>query len=360
MRTTENVGFKLPNYNDNVDIEDINYNFEETDKHIGSSIYLNENGAHGLRYNPMGYFEYYNTEESRWCIAPILSLPARRSLNDTSWEDISYISSHGLGENYWAIGDTKAVSLNGKCGMLELNATYYVYIIGFNHNSEIEGSGISFGCFKDKVSNGNDICLADSNYGGQPGLANYFIISDGSTIGRAVGWQRAAIRNSILGSSRTFSANAESDTTTNPNTGTLMSLFPESLRAVMKPITKYSSNPVDDSGSDTTEEISSTIDYLPLMSEYEITGDTMYSHSGEKDYQQQYEYYRQGYTSGAYIKKKHNDLSNAIYWTRSSADASSMSSRSNDFVVMTAMGSLGTAGSMDRRSSFGISPVFLV
>lgn len=41
--------------------------------------------------------------------------------------------------------------------------TVYAYILGFNHNSIIEGNGITFGGFKTAAKNGIDIALCDSH-----------------------------------------------------------------------------------------------------------------------------------------------------------------------------------------------------
>ena len=38
-------------------------------------------------------------------------------LNNNSWTLISIIASTGLAENYWSIGDTKEIVLNGTAGV---------------------------------------------------------------------------------------------------------------------------------------------------------------------------------------------------------------------------------------------------
>ena len=43
----------------------------------------------------------------------------------------------------------KKIVLNGTVGTVQFNNfETYVYIIGIDHNKEIEGTGITFGCFK--------------------------------------------------------------------------------------------------------------------------------------------------------------------------------------------------------------------
>lgn len=69
-------------------------------------------------------------------------------LNDNSWADIKKISDQGIGASCWSVGDTKSVLINGTIGTLTVNATCWAFILGFNHNSAIEGKGITFGGFK--------------------------------------------------------------------------------------------------------------------------------------------------------------------------------------------------------------------
>ena len=80
------------------------------------------------------------------------------------WSVIKSVADASQGANYWAVGDRKAVTVNGTVGTQAINGTYYVYILGFNHNSSREGTGITFGTFKTALSGGTDICLVDSHY----------------------------------------------------------------------------------------------------------------------------------------------------------------------------------------------------
>ena len=72
-------------------------------------------------------------------------------LNENTWETISGVSADSTGASYWAVGDRKAVAVSGTVGTQSVSGTYYVYIIGFNHNSSKEGNGINFGTFKTLV-----------------------------------------------------------------------------------------------------------------------------------------------------------------------------------------------------------------
>ena len=81
----------------------------------------------------------------------------------------------------------------------------------------------------------------------------------------------------------------------------------------MKPITKYSDN--TGGGSNTASYVTSTTDYLPLLSEFEVQGARSYANSAEQNYQQQYAYYQAGNSKVHY---KHDATGTAAYaWCRS-------------------------------------------
>lgn len=65
MRNTSNANFKLPEYTDVIDIENLNENFETVDEHIGEVV--NATGAHGLRYvSSTKSFEVYDKASNKW------------------------------------------------------------------------------------------------------------------------------------------------------------------------------------------------------------------------------------------------------------------------------------------------------
>ena len=79
-----------------------------------------------------------------------ITLMTRQELNDTSWATIKQVSDAGAGANFWAIGDCKQITMNGKVsdGLTLTNYSAWVFIIGFNHNAERQGNGITFQGFK--------------------------------------------------------------------------------------------------------------------------------------------------------------------------------------------------------------------
>ena len=89
-----------------------------------------------------------------------------------------------------------------------------------------------------------------------------------------------------------------------------MSCLPVDLRAVMKPIIKWTDN--IGGGSDNTEEnITAMIDYLPLPAEFEIFGTRTRANRFEQNHQAQYEYYS---TGNRKIKNGHSQTDYAENW----------------------------------------------
>ena len=118
------------------------------------------------------------------------------------------------------------------------------------------------------------------------------------------GWANCHMRKTILGSDAS---------PTSPRANTLLAALPADLRAVMKPITKYSDN--TGGGNNTASYVTSTTDYLPLLSEFEYHGARTYANSAEQNFQQQYAYYQAGNSKVHY---KHNATGTAAHaWCRS-------------------------------------------
>ena len=115
----------------------------------------------------------------------------------------------------------------------------------------------------------------------------------------------------------------------------VLAALPADLRAVMKPITKYSDN--TGGGNNTASYVTSTTDYLPLLSEFEYHGTRTYANSAEQNFQQQYAYYQAGNSKVHY---KHNATGTAAYaWCRSVYAAST-----DVFCRVNASGDAGTTG----------------
>ena len=250
-------------------------------------------------------------------------MPAKRSLNDMTWAEIRQVSDAGMGSDYWEVGDRKAITVNGTIGTLSVNQTMYVFILGFNHNSSKEGNGIHFGTFKTALSGGTDVCLIDGGYGSYyTNGTKYFNMNHWGNYNYG-GWKACDLRYDILGSTNKAPVNygkarttsdtgydAPTNTATSPVANTLMAALPADLRAVMKPITKYTDN--KGNSSDVAANVTSSLDYLPLLAEQEIFGgNRTYSNQYEKNAQVQYAYYSAGNSK---VKYRHSATGSTAYW----------------------------------------------
>lgn len=269
-------------------------------------------------------------------------------LNENDWSVIKSVADASQGANYWAVGDRKAVTVNGTVGTQAINGTYYVYILGFNHNSSREGTGITFGTFKTALSGGTDICLVDSHYNDySTGGQKWFNMNHSSNTNSG-GWKGCDLRYDVLGSTNSNNNDAGTTTATSPVSGTLMAALPSDLRAVMKPMTIYTDN--TGGGSNTASYVTASVDYLPLLAEFEIFGTRSYANSAEQNYQQQYQYYKNGNSK---VKYRHSSTSStAFWWERSPYSGSS--------IYFCFVYTNGTANYYTARYSYGLAPAFRV
>ena len=259
------------------------------------------------------------------------------TLNNNEWSVIKSVSDAGQGANYWSIGDRKAVTLNGTVGKLSLsNVTTYAFIIGFNHNSSVEGANrIHFQLAKTALSGGTDVCLCDSSYNSTVSTTGYFSMNSSRT--NSGGWASSQMRTNICG------------TSLSSYSGTIIAVIPAALRAVLKSVTKYTDNTANGGGS-TASYVTATTDYFFLLSEFEVFGSISYGNTNEKNKQAQYAYYSAGNSK---IKYKHDGTSTAAYWWLRSPNAS----YSNNFVLVYTD---GTVASNAAYYSLGFAPGFCV
>ena len=219
------------------------------------------------------------------------------SFADNDWSTIKEVSDGGTGANYWAVGDQKAVKLNGTVGKLALNnVTVYAFILGFNHNSGREGTGrIHFQL--GKIS-GKLAALCDSGYNNEQTASGYFHMNTSRT--NAGGWNATEMRKTILGNS---------GTTASPPANSLLAALPADLRTSLKPVTKYTDN--TGNASNAAGNVTATSDLLFLLSEFEVFGQRNYANQYEQNYQAQYDYYKSGNSRVAY---RHDSLASAVWW----------------------------------------------
>ena len=252
------------------------------------------------------------------------------TLNNNEWSVIKSVSDAGQGANYWSIGDRKAVTLNGTMSKLSLsNFTTYAFIIGFNHNASVEGSNrIHFQIGKTALSGGTDVCLVN----GYSDDSDFYMNTSNTNSG---GWSSSYMRTKILG------------TSLSSYSGTFIGVLPAALRAVLKPVTKYTNNT---GNSTSASAVTATTDYAFLLSEYEVFGSISYANSNESSKQAQYAYYSAGNSK---IKYNHSATSTAAFWWLRSPYASSSSS----FVRVYGDGTVNNNGA---SYSSGVAPGFCV
>ena len=253
---------------------------------------------------------------------------ASSTLNDNDWVTIKGISDRSEGANYWAVGDTKQITMNGKVsdGLTLSNYSTYVYIIGFNHNSSVEGTGIAFGGFKTAQASGVDVALCDSGYNTNKTSGQWFNMNNSSA--NSGGWASCLMRSTTL--------------------PLVKSALPSDLQAVLKTTTIYSDN--TGGGSDTASYVTATQDELYLLAEFEIFGAQSYANSAEQNYQQQYAYYVAGNSK---IKYRHDSTATAVLWWARSVRAAS----ANPFCRVSTGGSAGRGAA---SGSYGLAVAFKI
>jgi hypothetical protein len=222
-----------------------------------------------------------------------LEAPIKATLNDNDWATIKGVADESKGANYWAVGDTKQITINGKLsdGLTLNNYSTWVYIIGFDHNSEKEGTGIAFHGFKTAQTGGTDVCLCDSGYGNNKTSGQWFNMNNNNNTGG--GWNGCNMRNNTL--------------------PVVKAALPAELTSVIKTTSIYTDNT---GGSNTSASyVTATQDDLYLLAEFEIFGTRSYANTAEQNYQKQYAYYA---TGNSKIKYRHNNMAiSAGWWERS-------------------------------------------
>lgn len=248
------------------------------------------------------------------------------TLNSNEWDVIRSVSDAGEGANYWSVGDRKAVVLNGTVGALSLsNVTTYAFIIGFNHNSSVEGSGrIHFQLGKTALSGGTDVALCDSKYGNTGSDAAFRMNTTNTNSG---GWNNSYMRKTICPAFK--------------------NVLPAALKNAIKSVTKYTDNTGKSSAA---SAVTATTDEIFLLAEYEVFGTISRGNSNESSKQKQYDYYSAGNSK---IKYNHSATSTAVIWWLRSPYASN----STTFVIVYTGGTVGNSGA---NRSYGFAPGFCV
>lgn len=177
------------------------------------------------------------------------------SLSEATWSEIDTISSLGVADDYWSVGDTKNITLTTA-------ETLTTEIVGFNHDDLTSGekAGITFG-MKNLMANTRQMNSTNTNVGGYTGSAMY-----------------------------------------NWLTGTLYNQLPSDLRAVMKTVNKKTS------AGNCSLTINTNAMNIFLFSEIEVFGSTNNSASGEGTR------YSRFSNSSSRVKRLSNGSGSAVWW----------------------------------------------
>ena len=261
-----------------------------------------------------------HTAPSDKTINVTVSLPDTSLANNTP-DIIAAAAKSGQAANYWSVGDKVGIAVNGSFGGLSYNNTVYAFILGFNHNSSVEGGNsihFQFG----KTAAGVDIAFVNS-YGS---TSTGFCMNTSNT--NSGGWNNSYMRKTICPA--------------------FLAAMPTAWQNIIAACTKYSDN--TGGGSNTASYVTATSDKIWLLSEMEVQGTRSYANSAEANYQKQYDYYRNGNSK---VKYQHTATTSACRWWLRSVYAS----YTNYFCYV------GTDGSADYDGaylSYGFAPGFKV
>lgn len=240
-------------------------------------------------------------------------------LEKYTWAQISEISAQGTGQNYWSLGDTKMITVNGSIAGGTFNDSYGVFIASFSHNPDVEGSGILFHSFKNNLTEKKDIAL----------FSNFQMNTSNITNG---GWRDCYMRKNIIPQ---FENAISSD-----------------LKNVVKTSTIYSHNYTGGSQNDNASHVTATQDRFYLLAEFEIFGARTYANSYEQNHQVQVEYYKLG---NSRVKHQSTNPSSANLWWERSVWCNYASA--GGFCIVDGSGGAGSNGA---SSSYGFAVAFRV
>ena len=248
-------------------------------------------------------------------------------LNDATWEQIRDVADASTGPNYWSVGDTKQITMNGKVsdGLTLSSYSTWVYIIGFDHNKDVEGTGIAFGGFKSAQTNGVDLALIEPGvYGVSQTSGQWFNMNNNNS--SKGGWSGCNMRNNTL--------------------PVVKSAMPTELTSVIKTTSIYTDN--TGGAVFAASHVTATKDDLYLLAEFEIFGTRSYANTAEQNYQQQYAYYAAGNSK---VRYNYGSTSDAVnWWERSVAGSQSFGMISYN----------GTLNMYNASWAYGLAPAFKV
>ncbi len=229
--------------------------------------------------------------------------------NNNSWVTISQVSKAGKASQYWAVGDAKEITpktkeipfINFSIGSRKT----FVFIIGINHNAELEGNNlIHLGCFRDMLNEDRytmRFCLIqneDNMFGTHTPYAKDFIMSwvedDGGPNNKG-GWKQSFVR-------------MYSDTQL------IKKFFPDDFLSVTRKAKKYTDNVGNGTGS-VASNITATEDWFCIPAPKELGLSTSFCNFYEVNYQAIYKYFETGDKAAMFTQI--NSGRSSRYWLRS-------------------------------------------
>ena len=213
--------------------------------------------------------------------------------NNNSWGDIKAAVNAGTAASLWKVGDRKAVTLNGTVGAKTFSNTItYCYILGFDHNKDVESNGahalhIGFGA--SALSGGAYIAYCDSSYDSQVSTSCFNMNTSDTSNG---GWNSCQMKSTIGPAFK--------------------NALPSDLKSNIRAVTKWQNNGNTISGQSSSNEIW-------LLSEMEIFGSAQYSNYTAN--QVQYDFYKgvTNWSAAPKIKYQDTSTSTAVNWWERSA-----------------------------------------
>ena len=243
---------------------------------------------------------------------------------DASWNLIKAVASNGTAANYWQVGDRKAVILNGTVGNKSFsNTTTYCYILGFDHNKDVESNGehtIHIGFGAESLTGDKYIAYIDSKFPNRVSSTGCFSMNSSGT--NSGGWNSCQMKSIICPAFK--------------------NALPSDLKSNIRAVTKWQNNGNSTSGQSSSNEIW-------LLSEMEIFGSASYSNYTAN--QVQYDFYKgvTGWSAAPKIKYQDTSTSSAANWWERSAHSSGSSS-------FCRVSTSGTASSSSANTSYGFAP----
>ena len=226
------------------------------------------------------------------------------------------------------MGDRKSVVLNGTVGFggsarTFSNQEYWVYIIGFDHNSAKEGKGIAFQGFKTAQTGGVDIAVTGTNYG-------------------------KSVSGMIMNPTQTNSGGWNGSWAYTTCMAQWKNCFPSDLQAVIRTTTLYTDNTGNKSTS--ASAVTANSNEVYYLAEYEVFGSNTWANANEPAQQAQYANYTAGNSK---VKYRSDNTSSAANWWLRSPGHGYKDAFCDVFVV-------GSADNIGANYSYGSAPAFKV